>query len=149
MSSDNKNLIKTHERDIYLAKAMGWRYVPPGTWAKPEDETTWTHSAPWFHEWEIAKAKLLRWMAADDARWGRFVQVLLSEGDHWEMGWSRFLVTLTPAQVAEAAEPVCNQCAKRKLRLVAKDGFASALIDIRQIAKPGHEHPAEQRTGEV
>ncbi len=45
--------------------------------------------------------------------------------------------------------PVCNQCAKRKLRLVAKDGFASALIDIRQIAKPGHEHPAEQRTGEV
>lgn len=118
---------ETRERDIYLAKAMGWQYVPPGPetaklygggvhclrdpegrfllspWAKTEAET-WTHSAPWFHEWESAKAKLLRWLAADDARWGRFAQVLLSGGDHWEMGWSCFLVTLTPAQVAEAAE---------------------------------------------
>ena len=118
---------ETRERDIYLARAMGWRYVPPGPetaklygegvhclrdpegrfllspWAKTEAET-WTHSAPWFHEWESAKAKLLRWLAADDNRWGRFAQVLLSEGDHWEMGWSCFLVTLTPAQVAEAAE---------------------------------------------
>ena len=118
---------ETRERDIYLAKAMGWRYVPPGPetaemygdgvhclrdpkgrlwpspWANSEDGA-WANLTPEFHEWEGAKVKLLRWLAADDARWGRFVQVLLSEGDHWEMGWSRFLVTLTPAQVAEAAE---------------------------------------------
>ena len=30
MTDDDKNLIKTRERDIYLAKTMGWRYVPPG-----------------------------------------------------------------------------------------------------------------------
>ena len=46
--------------------------------------------------------------------------------------------------------PMCNICANRKLRLIAKGvGLASVLIDVRQIAKPGHEHPAEQRTGEV
>jgi hypothetical protein len=75
----------------------------PSPWANSEDGA-WANLTPEFHEWEGAKVKLLRWLAADDARWGRFVQVLLSEGDHWEMGWSRFLVTLTPAQVAEAAE---------------------------------------------
>ena len=118
---------ETRERDIYLAKAMGWQYVPPGpetaemygdgvhclrdpegrlraTLFSSSVEDLWNHVTPQFHEWESAKANLLRWLAADDARWGRFVQVLLSEGDHWEMGWSRFLVTLTPAQVAEAAE---------------------------------------------
>ena len=120
---------ETRERDIYLAVAMGWRYVPPGPetaemygegahclrdpegrfwpspWAKTEDET-WTHSAPHFHVWESAKAKLLRWLAADDARWRAFeyeINALWEPHDMYE-SWSRFLVTLTPAQVAEAAE---------------------------------------------
>ena len=77
----------------------------PSPWAKTEAET-WTHSAPWFHEWESAKANLLRWLAADDNRWRAFGYEIT---DLWEPQdipepWSRFLVTLTPAQVAEAAE---------------------------------------------
>ena len=120
----------TRERDIYLAKAMGWRYVPPGPetakmygdgahclcdpegrfllspWAKTEAET-WTHSAPWFHEWESAKAKMLRWIAVDDDRWDAFY----AEIHHgWAAisttHWSRFLVTLPPADVANVAEKV-------------------------------------------
>ena len=120
---------ETRERDIYLARAMGWRYVPPGPetakmygdgahclrdpegqlwpspWAKSEDNA-WANITPQFHEWESAKAKLLRWLAADDARWRAFDYEIT---DLWEPldipePWSRFLVTLTPAQVAEAAE---------------------------------------------
>ena len=124
---------ETRERDIYLAKAMGWRCVPPGPetaklygegvhclrdpegrfllspWAKTEAET-WTHSAPWFHEWESAKAKLLRWLAADDARFEAFyneIDAVYDETDRENqfsvVSWSRYLVTLTPAQVAESA----------------------------------------------
>ena len=120
---------ETRERDIYLARAMGWRYVPPGPetaemygrgvhclrdpegqlrpspWANSEDEA-WANSTPMFHEWESAKAKLLRWLAADDNRWRAFDYEIT---DLWEPQdipepWSRFLVTLTPAQVAESAE---------------------------------------------
>ena len=120
---------ETRERDIYLAKAMGWEYVPPGPetakmygdgvhclrdpegqlwpspWAKTEDET-WTHSAPYFHVWESAKAKLLRWLAADDARWRAFEYEIIDLWEPLDMSesWSRFLVALTPAQVADAAE---------------------------------------------
>lgn len=139
---------ETRERDIYLAKAMGWQYVPPGPetaemygdgvhclrdpegrfllspWAKTEAET-WTHSAPWFHEWESAKAKLLRWLASDSVRFEAFYNEIdarydesdceaqfsvvsrsrfLVEAQFSVVSWSRFLVTLTPAQVAEAAE---------------------------------------------
>ena len=119
----------TRERDIYLAKAMGWRYVPPGPetanlygdgvhclrdpkgrlwpspWANSEDGA-WANLTPEFHEWEGAKANLLRWLAADDNRWRAFDYEIT---DLWEPQdipepWSRFLVTLTPAQVAEAAE---------------------------------------------
>lgn len=141
---------ETRERDIYLAKAMGWQYVPPGPetaemygegvhclrdpkgrfllspWAKTEAET-WTHSAPWFHEWEGAKGNLLRWLAADEARWTAFYNEIDALYDEFEafyneihalydedesaretqfsvVSWSRFFVTLTPARVAEAAE---------------------------------------------
>ena len=120
---------ETRERDIYLAKAMGWQYVIPGPetaemygegvhclrdpegrfllspWAKTEAET-WTHSAPWFHEWEGAKGNLLRWLAADDARWRAFEYEITDLWEPLDMSesWSRFLVTLTPVQVAEAAE---------------------------------------------
>ena len=122
------------ERDIYLARAMGWRYVPPGPetanlygegvhclrdpkgqvwpspWAKTEDEA-WAQMTPNFHGWESAKAKLLRWLAADDARFEAFyneIDAIYDETDCENqfsvVSWSRFLVTLTPAQVAEAAE---------------------------------------------
>ena len=73
---------ETRERkDIYLAKAMGWRYVLPGRWRRqncngegvhclrdPEGHSVsfdgrkpksgaWAHlRKPWFHEWESAKA---------------------------------------------------------------------------------------------
>jgi hypothetical protein len=121
---------ESRERDIFIAKSMGWEYVPPGPetaemygdgvhclrdpegrfllspWAKTEAET-WTHSAPWFHEWESAKAKLLRWIAVDDDRWDAFY----AEIHHgWAAisttHWSRFLVTLPPADVANVAEKV-------------------------------------------
>ena len=127
---------------------MGWQYVPPGPetaklygegvhclrdpegqlwpspWAKTEAET-WTHSAPWFHEWESAKAKLLRWLAADSVRFEAFYNEIdarydesdceaqfsvvsrsrfLVEAQFSVVSWSRFLLTLTPAQVAESAE---------------------------------------------
>jgi hypothetical protein len=149
---------ETRERDIYLARAMGWQYVPPNRktgemygrgvhclrdpenrfwpsrWANSEDEA-WVNLSPNFHEWESAKAKLLRWLAADDARWLAFTGSLtdvfykgMAENDRWTTYWSRFIVMLTPAQVAEAAEK-------------AMRGM--------ETAKPGHEHPAEQRTGEV
>ena len=125
---------ETRERDKRLAKAMGWQYVPPGLetaemygkgvhclrdpkcqlwpspWANSEDKA-WANSTPQFHEWESAKAKLLRWLAADDDRWSKFAEVLgdifntaMAKSDHWSPSWSRFLLTLTPAQVAEAAE---------------------------------------------
>ena len=127
---------ETRERDIYLAKTMGWQYVPPGPetaemygkgvhclrdpegqlwpspWAKTEDEA-WTHSAPDFHGWESAKAKLLRWLAADDARFEAFYNEIDAVYDETDcenqfsvVSWSRFLVTLTPAQVANVAEKV-------------------------------------------
>ena len=117
------------ERDIYLAKAMGWRYVPPGpetaklygegvhclrdpegrlraTLFSSSVEDLWNHVTPQFHEWESAKAKLLRWLAADDARWRAFEYEITDLWEPLDMSesWSRFLVTLTPAQVAEAAE---------------------------------------------
>lgn len=121
---------ETRERDIYLARAMGWRYVPPGPetaklygegvhclrdpegrlwpspWAKSEDGA-WANLTPEFHEWESAKAKLLRWLAADDGRWDAFY----AEIHHgWAAisttHWSRFLVTLPPADVANVAEKV-------------------------------------------
>ena len=120
---------ETRERDIYLAKAMGWRYVPPGPetaklygegvhclrdpegrfWVAPlatNEAETWANVAPEFHEWESAKADLLRWLAADDARWGAFYDEItdLREPLETSESWSRFLLTLTPAQVAEAAE---------------------------------------------
>ena len=131
---------ETRERDIYLAKAMGWRYVPPGPetaelygdgvhclrdpegrlwpspWAKSEDNA-WANITPQFHEWESAKAKLLRWLAADDDRWRAFDYEIT---DLWEPldipePWSRFLVTLTPAQVAEAAEKALRAlCAEQE-----------------------------------
>ncbi len=127
---------ETRERDIYLAKAMGWRYVPPGpetaemygdgvhclrdpegrlraTLFSSSVEDLWNHVTPQFHEWESAKAKLLRWLAADDARWREFAEVLgdifntaMAKSDHWSPSWSRFLLTLTPAQVANVAEKV-------------------------------------------
>lgn len=135
---------ETRERDIYLAKAMGWRYVPPGpetaelygdgvhclrdpegrlrtTLFSSSVEDLWNHVTPQFHEWESAKAKLLRWLAADDARWGAFDYEIT---DLWEPldipePWSRFLVTLTPAQVAEAAE-------KALLALIAEQEAGNA-----------------------
>ena len=136
---------ETRERDIYLAKAMGWRYVPPGPetaemygdgvhclrdpkgrlwpspWANSEDGA-WANLTPEFHEWESAKAKLLRWLAADDARWREFAEVLgdifntaMAKSDHWSPSWSRFLLTLTPAQVAESAEKALRgMCAEQE-----------------------------------
>ncbi len=141
---------ETRERDIYLARAMGWRYVPPGPetaemygegvhclrdpegrfWVAPlaiNEAETWTDLTPEFHEWESAKAKLLRWLAADDNRFEAFYNEIDALYDEFEafyneidalydedesaretqfsvVSWSRFLVTLTPAQVAEAAE---------------------------------------------
>ena len=120
---------ETRERDIYLAKAMGWRYVPPGpetaklygegvhclrdpegrlraTLFSSSVEDLWNHVTPQFHEWESAKAKLLRWLAADDARWRAFEYEITDLWEPLDMSesWSRFLVTLTPAQVAESAE---------------------------------------------
>ena len=121
---------ETRERDIHLARAMGWQYVPPGPetanlygddvhclrdpegrlwpspWAKSEDGA-WANLTPEFHEWESAKAKLLRWLAADDGRWDAFY----AEIHHgWAAisttHWSRFLVTLPPADVANVAEKV-------------------------------------------
>ena len=133
-------MTETRERDIYLAKAMGWRYVPPGPetaemygdgvhclrdpegrlwsspWAKTEAET-WTHSAPDFHEWESAKAKLLRWLAADEARWYAFRLEIVSLWNRCAGvgSLSRYLVTLTPVQVAEAAEKaLLALCAERE-----------------------------------
>ena len=141
---------ETRERDIYLAKAMGWQYVPPGpetaelygegvhclrdakghlwvpAFANTESET-WANLIPEFHEWEDAKAKLLRWLAADDNRFEAFYNEIDALYDEFEafydeidalydedesaretqfsvVSWSRFLVTLTPARVAEAAE---------------------------------------------
>ena len=120
---------ETRERDIYLAKAMGWRYVPPGPetaemygdgvhclrdpkgrlwpspWANSEDGA-WANLTPEFHEWESAKANLLRWLAADDNRWRAFEYEITDLWEPLDMSesWSRFLVTLTPVQVAEAAE---------------------------------------------
>jgi hypothetical protein len=125
---------ETRERDIYLAKAMGWRYVPPNRetgeiysegvhclrnpegqlwpspWAKTEDET-WAQMTPHFHVWESAKAKLLRWLAADEARFEAFYNEIDAVYDETDcenqfsvVSWSRFLVTLSPAQVAESAE---------------------------------------------
>ena len=110
---------ETRERDIYLAKAMGWRYIAernllvgPDGWLyaaetirTPEAEL-WAVAGPEFHKSEDAKADLLRWLAADEARWRAFEYEII---DLWEPldsseSWSRFLVTLTPAQVAEAAE---------------------------------------------
>ena len=65
----------------------------------------------WSLEWESAKAKLLRWLAADDARFEAFYNEIDAVYDETDcenqfsvVSWSRFLVTLTPAQVAEAAE---------------------------------------------
>ena len=149
------------ERDIYLARAMGWRYVPPGPetanlygegvhclrdpkgqvwpspWAKTEDEA-WAQMTPNFHGWESAKAKLLRWLAADDARWTAFYNEIDALYDEFEafyneihalydedesaretqfsvVSWSRFFVTLTPARVAEAAErALLALCAKQE-----------------------------------
>ena len=125
---------ETRERDIYLAKAMGWRYVPPGpetaklygegvhclrdpegrlraTLFSSSVEDLWNHVTPQFHEWESAKVKLLRWMAADDARFEAFYNEIDAVYDETDcenqfsvVSWSRFLVTLKPAQVAEAAE---------------------------------------------
>ena len=125
---------ETRERDIYLAKAMGWRYVPPGPetaklygegvhclrdpegrfWVAPlaiNEAETWTDLTPEFHEWESAKVKLLRWLAADEARFEAFYNEIDAVYDETDcenqfsvVSWSRFLVTLTPAQVAEAAE---------------------------------------------
>ena len=120
---------KTRERDIYLAKAMGWRYVPPGpetaklygegvhclrdpegrlraTLFSSSVEDLWNHVTPQFHEWESAKVKLLRWLAADEARWRAFEYEINALWEPLDMSesWSRFLVTLTPVQVAEAAE---------------------------------------------
>jgi len=125
---------ETRERDIYLAKAMGWRYVPPGpetaemygegvhclrdpegrlraTLFSSSVEDLWNHVTPQFHEWESAKVKLLRWLAADDARFEAFYNEIDAVYDETDcenqfsvVSWSRFLVTLTPAQVAEAAE---------------------------------------------
>ena len=125
---------KTRERDIYLAKAMGWRYVPPGpetaelygegvhclrdpegrlraTLFSSSVEDLWNHVTPQFHEWESAKVKLLRWLAADDARFEAFYNEIDAVYDETDcenqfsvVSWSRYLVTLTPVQVAEAAE---------------------------------------------
>lgn len=127
---------ETRERDIYLAKAMGWQYVPPGpetaemygegvhclrdpegrlraTLFSSSVEDLWNHVTPQFHEWESAKVKLLRWLAADEARFEAFyneIDALYDEDESARetqfsvVSWSRFLVTLTSAQVAEAAE---------------------------------------------
>lgn len=127
---------ETRERDIYLAKAMGWQYVPPGpetaemygegvhclrdpegrlraTLFSSSVEDLWNHVTPQFHEWESAKVKLLRWLAADEARFEAFyneIDALYDEDESARetqfsvVSWSRFLVTLTPVQVAEAAE---------------------------------------------
>ena len=120
---------ETRERDKRLAKAMGWRYVPPGpetaklygegvhclrdpegrlraTLFSSSVEDLWNHVTPQFHEWESAKVKLLRWLAADEARWRAFEYEITDLWEPLDMSesWSRFLVTLTPAQVAEAAE---------------------------------------------
>jgi len=147
---------ETRERDIYLAKAMGWRYVPASasfglhSLQSPEghpkavfplipsptsEDEAWRRAAPHFHSLESWKAQLLRWLAADDARFEAFYNEIDARYDETDcenqfsvVSWSRFLVTLTPAQVAEAAEK-------------AMRGM--------ETAKPGHEHPAEQRTGEV
>ncbi len=115
---------ETRERDIYLAKAMGWRYIAernllvgPDGWLyaaetirTPEAEL-WAVAGPEFHKSEDAKADLLRWLAADDARFEAFydeIDALYDEAacetQFSVVSWSRFLVTLTPAQVAEAAE---------------------------------------------
>ena len=118
------------ERNIYLAKAMGWRYVPFGPetaemygegvhclrdpegrfWVAPlaiNEAETWTDLTPEFHEWESAKAKLLRWLAVDDDRWDAFYDEIYQG---WAAisttHWSRFLVTLPPADVANVAEKV-------------------------------------------
>ena len=127
---------ETRERDIYLARAMGWQYVPPGPetanlygddvhclrdpegrlwpspWAKTEDRA-WANITPQFHEWESAKAKLLRWLAADDARFEASYNEIDAVYDETDcenqfsvVSWSRFLVTLPPAQVANVAEKV-------------------------------------------
>ena len=127
-------MTETRERDIFIAKAMGWRYVPPGpetaklygegvhclrdpegrlraTLFSSSVEDLWNHVTPQFHEWESAKVKLLRWMAADDARFEAFYNEIDAVYDETDcenqfsvVSWSRFLVTLKPAQVAEAAE---------------------------------------------
>ena len=118
---------ETRERDIYLAKAMGWRYVPasasfglhslqspeghpkavfPLIPAPTSEDEAWRRAAPHFHSLESWKAQLLRWLAADDARWRAFEYEITDLWEPLDMSesWSRFLVTLTPAQVAEAAE---------------------------------------------
>lgn len=119
---------ETRERDIYLAKAMGWRYVPPGPetaemygegvhclrdpegrfWVTPlaiNEAETWTDLTPEFHKSEDAKADLLRWLAVDDDRWNAFYDEIYQG---WAAisttHWSRFLVTLPPADVANVAE---------------------------------------------
>ena len=67
----------------------------------------------WSLEWESAKAKLLRWLAADDARFQAFYNEIDAVYDETDcenqfsvVSWSRFLVTLPPAQVANVAEKV-------------------------------------------
>ena len=106
---------------------MGWRYVPasasfglhslqspeghpkaifPLIPAPTSEDEAWRRAAPHFQSLESWKADLLRWLAADDARWAAFDYEIT---DMWEPldtseSWSRYLVSLTPAQVAEAAE---------------------------------------------
>ena len=75
-------------------------------WPAKTEDRAWANITPQFHEWESAKANLLRWLAADDNRWRAFEYEITDLWEPLDMSesWSRFLVTLTPVQVAESAE---------------------------------------------
>ena len=103
--------------DAEIAAAMGWRNIQDGIGLPPlgstvngvfvDEEYAWMCPIPQFHADHAARYNLLVWLGADNDRWYRYVEILLS--DVTQPSAMRQIATAPAHEVAEAALKVIKE----------------------------------------